>query len=86
MDKTNKIAFICEIAKTGNTIIEIDKFNSNLFVYKLGEVYGKYGEQIKANVLYNAGTRSDFFIGLSVEWLIRTSVNLCEYYIVREEY
>lgn len=85
MDTTNKLAFIREIVKTGNTIIEIDKFNS-LYVYKLGEMYERYGSKIKANVLYNIGTRSDFFIGLSVEELIRTSVNLCEYYTVREEY
>lgn len=85
MNKTNKFMFICEIAQTGNIIIEIDKHNS-LCVYKLGEAYGRYREKIKANVLYNVGTRSDFFTGLSVEGLIRTSVNLCEYYIVKEEY
>lgn len=85
MDTTNKFAFMCEIVKTGNTIIEIDKFNS-LYVYKLGETYERWGEKIKANVLYNIGTRSDFFVGLSVERLIRTSDNLCEYYIVRKEY
>ena len=85
MDKTNKLAFMCEIVKTGNTIIEIDKHNS-LYVYKLGETYERWGEKIKANVLYNIGTHSDFFVGLSVEELTRTSDNLCEYYIVRKEY
>ncbi|WP_127147107.1 hypothetical protein [Veillonella sp. VA139] len=85
MDEINKFAFMCEIVKTGNTIIEIDKFNS-LYVYKLGEAYERYGEKIKANVLYNVGNRSNFFIGLSVEELIRTSSSLCEYYIVRKEY
>ena len=60
MDEINKFAFMCKIAQTGNTIIEIDKHNS-LCVYKLGEAYGRYEEKIKANVLYNVGTRSDFF-------------------------
>lgn len=85
MGEINKFAFMCEIAQTGNTIIEIDKHNS-LCVYKLGETYERYGEKIKADVLYNIGNRSNFFIGLSVEELIRTSSSLCEYYIVRKEY
>lgn len=85
MDEINKFAFMCEIAQTGNTIIEIDKHNS-LCAYKLGEAYGRYEEKIKAYVLYNVGTRSDFFTGLSVEELIRTSSSLCEYYIVRKKY
>lgn len=81
----DKLAFMCEIAQTGNTIIEIDKFNS-LYVYKLEETYERYGEKIKANVLYNIGTRSDFFVGLSVEGLIRNSVGCYKYYVVRKEY
>ena len=85
MDKTNKFAFMSEIVKTGNIIIEIDKFNS-LYVYKLGETYERYGEKIKANVLYNIGTHSDFFVGLSLDGLIRASANHFEYYIVKEEF
>ena len=86
MNKTNKCMFICEIAQTGNTIIQINKYDSGWNIYELGEAYEEYGQRIKTHWLYSTGNRCNIFIGLSIEQLTRAYVNYCEYYIVKEKY